>query len=179
MAIRYELRRSDRKTLSLEITEDLCVLVRAPRRLSARAVDNFVVRHADWIEKKLKLQKKRLETHRELTEDEEAALRRLAGEVLPERVRHYSCLMGLTPTGIKITSARKRFGSCSTSGGICFSWRLMMYPPESVDYVVVHELAHLRYRDHGSAFYCLIASILPDYKARRKLLRYGGFMPPA
>jgi predicted metal-dependent hydrolase len=55
----------------------------------------------------------------------------------------------------------------------------MTYPPECIDYVVVHELAHLRHRDHGSAFYSLIASVLPDYKARRKLLRYGGFMPPA
>ena len=171
MTIRYELRRSDRKTLSLEITEDLCILVRAPRRLSARVIDDFVLRHEDWIEQKYRLQEERRETHKEPTADEEAALRRSAKAVLPERVRVFGRLMGLSPSGVKITSARKRFGSCSASGSICFSWRLMMYPPACIDYVVVHELSHLRHRNHGRAFYDLIASVLPDYKTRRELLK--------
>lgn len=55
--------------------------------------------------------------------------------------------------------------------GLCFSWRLMQYPPEAVDYVVVHELAHIVHKNHGNAFYALIGSVLPDYPARRALLR--------
>ena len=79
--------------------------------------------------------------------------------------------MGLVPAGIKITSARTRFGSCSGKNSICFSWRLMLYPPEAIDYVIVHELAHIRHHDHSLAFYALIEQYLPDWKARMKLLK--------
>ena len=74
---------------------------------------------------------------------------------------YYSEWMGLYPTQVRITGARTRFGSCSSQGHICFSWRLMQYPPEAIDYVVVHELAHLRYMNHGAEFYALIARYLP------------------
>ena len=79
--------------------------------------------------------------------------------------------MELVPAGIKITSARTRFGSCSGKNSICFSWRLMLYPPEAIDYVIVHELAHIRHHDHSPAFYALIEQYLPDWKARMKLLK--------
>ena len=72
---------------------------------------------------------------------------------------------------VRITGARTRFGSCSSQAHICFSWRLMQYPPEAIDYVVVHEMAHLRYMNHGAEFYAFIARYLPDWKTRRALLR--------
>ena len=78
--------------------------------------------------------------------------------------------MGLEPTNIKITGAKARFGSCSSKNSLCFSWRLMMRPPEAVDCVVVHELAHIAQKNHGRTFYALMASVLPDYKERQKLL---------
>ena len=87
------------------------------------------------------------------------------------RVDYWSDIMGLTPTGLKITSARTRFGSCSGKNSLCFSWRLMQYPREAIDYVVVHELAHIRHHDHSAAFYRFIASVMPDHEARRALLR--------
>ena len=104
------------------------------------------------------------------TEDR-AALIAQAKEYLPQRTAHWSTVMGLVPAGIKITSARTRFGSCSGKNSICFSWRLMLYPPEAIDYVIVHELAHIRHHDHSPAFYALIAQYLPDWKARMKLLK--------
>lgn len=55
--------------------------------------------------------------------------------------------------------------------GLCFSWRLLLYPPEAVDYVVVHELAHILEKNHAPAFYRLIAGVLPDYRARERLLK--------
>lgn len=96
---------------------------------------------------------------------------RLAREVLPEKVQYYSRIMGLFPTGIMITGARKRFGSCSGENRICFSWRLMMYPEEAIDYVVVHELAHIRHKNHSKAFYACVEEVLPDWKKRRNLLK--------
>ena len=90
---------------------------------------------------------------------------------LAARTEYFAALMELKPTGIKITSAQKRFGSCSGKNSICYSWRLMLYPPEAIDYVVVHELAHIVYKNHSAKFYALVVKYLPDYKEREKLLR--------
>ena len=95
----------------------------------------------------------------------------LAKAELPRRTAYFAKIMGVTPKSVKITSAKKRFGSCSGQNGICYSWRLMLYPSEAIDYVVVHELAHIRQKNHSPAFYREIEKILPDYKARAKLLK--------
>ena len=79
--------------------------------------------------------------------------------------------MGLKPSSVKITSAEKRFGSCSSKNGLCFSWRLLAYPTAAVEYVVVHELAHIKHHNHSPAFYALIEKYMPDYKERQKLLK--------
>ena len=98
-------------------------------------------------------------------------LRRRAREYLPARVEHFSRIMGLVPAAVRITAAKPRFGSCSGKNSICFSCRLMQYPDAAVDYVVVHELAHIVHKNHGKDFYRLVASVLPDYRERRALLR--------
>lgn len=172
MSVEYTIVRSDRRTLGLEIGADLQVVVRAPRRLSAGAIDRFVREHEEWIATHTQIQQRRRQAAaaRQVTPEQEAELRRLAAEVIPARVAHYSALMGLTPTGVRITSARKRFGSCSGQNRLCFSWRLMQYPPAAIDYVVVHELAHIRYHDHSREFYALIERYMPDHRERRQLL---------
>ena len=90
---------------------------------------------------------------------------------LPDMVRHWAQEMGVTPTGLKITSARTRFGSCSGKNSLCFSLYLMEYPPEAIEAVVVHELAHIRHKNHGSDFYTLVRQYLPDYDRQIKLLK--------
>ena len=166
----YEIVRSNRRTLALEV-QDGTVRVRAPRRVSRAEIDAFVQSHAAWIEKSLAREQARRDAHPEPDEPQRAEYIRRAKETIPERVASYANIMGLRPAGVTITGARTRFGSCSSKGRLCFSWRLMQYPPEAVDYVVVHELAHLVYRNHSPAFYALIERYLPDYKARRRLLR--------
>lgn len=74
---------------------------------------------------------------------------------------HYAAIMGVVPTSVKITAAKSRFGSCSGKNGICFSLYLMQYQEEAIDYVVVHELAHIRHHDHSSAFYAEVAKVMP------------------
>ena len=91
--------------------------------------------------------------------------------MIPGRVEHFAARMGVRPTGVKITSAKSRFGSCSGKNSLCFSWRLMAYPPEAVDYVVVHELAHITVKNHSRAFYRLVEQYLPDWRERRELLK--------
>ena len=165
----YKLIRQKRKTLVLRIQDDNSIEVRAPLRTSQRVIDDFVYRHLKWIDKT----KARLSKHSssDLGEDEIRNLKRDALLYLTERTKHYSEIMNLYPTSIKITSARTRFGSCSYKNSLCFSYRLMLYPKEARDYVVVHELAHIKHKNHGTDFYKTIEKYLPDYKERKKLLK--------
>ena len=167
----YTLIYSKRKTLSLSVKPDLTVLVKAPCGLSKSEVERFVQSHEKWIENARRRQQKRAENENALTEKRIRELRALAEVELPRRVEYFAKQMGVQPTGVKITSAKTRFGSCSAKNSLCFSWRLMLYPPEAVDYVVVHELAHIQEKNHAPAFYKVVASVLPDYKVREKLLK--------
>ena len=171
MSLPYSVVRSSRRTLAIEITRDCRVLVRAPRRVSAAEIERFVAKNSRWIGEHLARQQRRAAAHPEPDAAEQAALIRKAKEILPGRVACYAALMGLSPAGITITSARTRFGSCSPKNRLSFSWRLMQYPPEAVDYVVVHELAHIVHKNHSAAFYALVERYLPDWKARRALLK--------
>ncbi len=97
-----------------------------------------------------------------------------AYEIISERAREFSQRYGFTPKQVKISSARTRWGSCSPDGTLNFTWRLVMAPLEVIDYVVVHELAHLRVKNHSSKFWKVVESIDPEYMKRRKWLRKNG-----
>ena len=168
----YELIRSSRKTLALEITRDCRVLVRSPLGLSQAKIDAFVESHVDWIQAHLEQQRQRMaSTPPPPTQADIATLKAKARAVLPEKVAYWSEKMGIRPTGLKITTARKRYGSCSGKNSLCFSCFLMDCPEEAIDLVVVHELCHIKEKNHGPRFYALLGQYLPDYKERKKLLR--------
>ncbi|MCI2056549.1 MAG: M48 family metallopeptidase [Oscillibacter sp.] len=166
----YRLIRSRRRTLALEITKSCEVVVRAPMRCAQHTVDAFVAAHEDWVRVHLAAQARRASAPPPPTQEEIAALKKKAREILPEKVAFYAQEMGLTPTGVKITAARTRYGSCSGKNSLCFSCFLMNAPEPAIDLVVVHELCHIRHKNHGPQFYALLGSILPDYKERKKLL---------
>ncbi|HIY53383.1 MAG TPA: M48 family metallopeptidase [Candidatus Agathobaculum merdavium] len=168
---KVELIRSRRRTLGLEVTREGRVIVRVPLRASAASIERFVQEHAEWIQKAQARQRARLAAHPEPDEAGQAVLMRRAREELPPKVAYYAQRMGLQPTGMTITSARTRFGSCSPKNRLCFSWRLMDYPEAAIDYVVVHELAHIVHKNHGPQFWALVERYMPDYRARRALLR--------
>ena len=79
--------------------------------------------------------------------------------------------MGLEHGEVKINSAKTRWGSCNRKGNINFTYRLLFVPEEVIDYVVVHELAHLKEMNHSAGFWSVVEQTMPDYKARRKKLR--------
>ena len=167
----YTVKYSARRTLAVQVTPVAAVLVRAPLRTERARIERFLSEHAAWIEKNLLKMREKRAKYPEPTDTEQAEMRRRAEEYIPPRVALYAEKMGLSPSGVRITAARRRFGSCSPKNSLCFSLFLMRYPAAAIDYVVVHELAHIRHRNHGSDFYCEIARILPDYRARERLLR--------
>lgn len=167
----YTVMHSKRRTIALEITREAKLLIRAPMQAGKRDIEQMIDKHARWVEKHLEAQQRRLLTQPPLTPDEQEELKKRAKAVIPARVSHFSQMMGLIPKAITITGAEKRFGSCSSKNRLSFSWRLMHYPESAVDYVVVHELAHILHKNHGPSFYALIETYLPDYRDRQKLLK--------
>ncbi len=166
----YKVVYSGRKTISLCV-KDGVLTVKAPYGTKQKRIEELITSHEAWINKHIKKQKEKNEKYGNLTDEMIAELRKAAKSILPLKVAHYAKIMGLKYGRITITSAKTRFGSCSSKGNIAFSYRLMMYPDEAIDYVVVHELAHLKEMNHSSAFYRIIANVLPDYKERIKLLK--------
>lgn len=169
--IKYSVIRSKRKTLSLQVNDKCEVIVRAPLRYPESKINEFVKEHSAWIEKAVLRQKQNSFKFDSLTESDIELLKNRLREYLPGKLDYYSELMGVRHNGYKVTSARKRFGSCSGRNTLCFSYILMLYPEEAIDYVIVHELAHIRYHNHSKDFYRFIESVMPDYKVRQRLLR--------
>jgi predicted metal-dependent hydrolase len=96
---------------------------------------------------------------------------REAEKEIRARCMWFSMTTGYTPVSVRISDARQRWGSCTSTGGINFSWRLIQAPLEIVDYVIVHELVHLRQPDHSKKFWNKVRDIMPDYEQRRRWLR--------
>lgn len=163
--------RSDRRSVSLEIEEDGTLLVRAPRWYTQQDADAFVAKNRVWIDKHRPAIERKNAVFTSLRAEEEKQVRAAARQILRALTEEYARRMGLFPTRITITGAKKRFGSCSAKNAVAYSFRLLFYPPEAVRYVVVHELAHLRHHDHGKAFHQLVEKTLPEAKRWEKLLK--------
>lgn len=102
--------------------------------------------------------------------------KRKALQKFGERVRFYYALTGLKYSQIKINSAKTRWGSCSASGNLNFTWRLVMAPEEVIDYVVVHEMAHLKIQNHSAHFWNKVEEIMPEYREQQRWLKENGHL---
>jgi predicted metal-dependent hydrolase len=171
--LEYELIRSARKTLALYVRRDGRVEVRAPLRTSRAYIDSFVLKKQDWIEstrRKLSARQGAKRTIR-MTAKEEVGYKKQAEEYLILKCRYFAAVMGLRHGAVKVNGAKTRWGSCNRRGDINFTYRLLFAPEEVIDYVVVHELAHLKEMNHSAGFWSVVERTLPDYRARRKRLR--------
>ena len=166
----YSIVYSKRKTVTISVKGDT-VLVKAPRFYPKRKIEELVNKHENWIRTRLEYEAKKASLQNSLGDEEVKRLRLSAKAYFKEKTEFYSKIMGIKYGRVTITSATTRFGSCSSAGNICFSYRLMLYPEAAREYVVVHELAHLKEMNHSSKFYAIIAKVLPDYKIRKRLLK--------
>ena len=173
----YQIIRSDRKSLGLEVRPDGQVVVRAPRRLGKAEIQKFVTEHESWIRKHLEKvrerQKSRQET-KKLSMEEIQSLADQALKVIPERVAYYAPKVGVDYGRITIRNQRSRWGSCSSKGNLNFNCLLMLTPPEVIDSVVVHELCHRKEMNHSARFYAEVLRVFPDYRKWNQLLKEHG-----
>ncbi|MCR5651226.1 MAG: M48 family metallopeptidase [Lachnospiraceae bacterium] len=169
------LKRSSRKTVSMEILPDGKVLVRAPLRMPAAEIKRFVFEHKGWLEKHLQKQKDAAEQasgpEDRLTMEELKELASKAAEVIPKRVSYYAEKIGVTYGRITIRNQKTRWGSCSSRGNLNFNVLLMLTPPEVIDSVIVHELCHRKQMNHSKRFYDEVLRVYPEYHKWNKWLK--------
>lgn len=106
-----------------------------------------------------------------LSKEEADALMREAKELIPERTRRFADMMGVGYNKITVRRQKTRWGSCSSKKNLSFNCALLLYPEELLDYVIVHELCHLKFMNHSKEFWAEVGKYMPDYKRRRALLK--------
>jgi predicted metal-dependent hydrolase len=159
--VQYELRISNRaRYIRIEVPFGGPPVVVAPRRASRDAVERFVAEKRPWIERQLARQVPRLE----LPELTEAQARRHVRFHAGAIAALESAALGVSFQRIRVAGQRSRWGSCSSRGTLSFNWRLAFAPVEVLDYVVVHEVCHLREPNHSSRFWRLVEELRPDYR---------------
>ncbi len=171
----FRLKNSFRKTVALEIMPDGTLLVRAPKGYSKKEAEAFIEKNLAWVEKHRPGILNKNSILEALTKEEILLAKKCAKIILTKMVAEKSAIMGLTPKSVKITSAQKRFGSCSSENAICFSYLLMFYPIKAIEYVVVHELAHIAHHNHSKQFHEKIKEFLPEEKEQERLLKIQNF----
>ena len=172
--IEYELIRSNRKTLTIQVKPDGSVIVRAPVRLAKYRIAKFVKDHETWI----LAQQEKLEKYREnmhvITDEERQEGISQAKKIFPERTAYFAERMGVTYNRITIREQKTRWGSCSSAGNLNFNWKLVLMPSELLDYVVVHEMCHILEASHNKIFWGYVAQYFPDWKNVRARLNEEG-----
>ena len=175
-----EVIRSKRKTLAIEIRPDMRVVVRAPEKIPQNEIIKFVEEKQNWIKKHLVQMYFKAEENKKqkkepaLTNADVEKLCQKALSVIPDKVKYYAEIMGVTYGRITIRNQKTRWGSCSSKGNLNFNCLLMLAPPEVLDYVVVHELCHRKQMNHSKAFWLEVEKVLPNYKEVRKWLKEEG-----
>lgn len=174
--MKYELIRSRRKTLSLQI-KDGKLLVRAPLKTPIRQIESFISEHEAWIEKKLTESEnsmKRASAAGYLTDADIKALALEAKKIIPERVEYFAEIIGVDYGRITIRCQKTKWGSCSSEGNLNFNCLLMLAPRQVLDSVVVHELCHRKEMNHSAKYYECVYAAFPEYKQWHGWLKENG-----
>jgi hypothetical protein len=169
LAPTYFVRHRRARRYVLRVDSDGRLRVTIPRGGSCREAEAFVQRNIDWVVR----QRARTRTEIRPIEDEKAS-RQKARRELPERLLELAARHGLAVSRVSVRNQRSRWGSCGRDGHICLNWRLVLMPESVRDYVLVHELMHLRRMDHSPTYWRLVAEAYPDYRSARDWLRRHG-----
>lgn len=161
----YILVRAHKRTLSLQVNKDGQLVARAPFLMPKFLIDRFVSQKSTWVEKRLREMQKPLPPKVEYFSKDELKL------FIQKELAKYSKLMKQNPTGVKFTHVRSYWGTCAASGVLSFNLALRYAPKEAISYVVVHELAHLRWKGHGIRFWNMVTKYYPKSNEMRAILR--------
>jgi predicted metal-dependent hydrolase len=163
-------RRARRWTLSVPWGEP--TLMTVPSWMRAEDIEEIIETHREWIALERLKQRPRLRLDPRRVSETEA--RRAVRELIAMLIDDEAPELGVEPKRIQIRDQRSRWGSCSTTGTLSFNWRLVLAPFEVLDYVVVHELCHMREANHSGRFWKLVEARRPDWRAHKDWLDEHG-----
>ena len=166
----YSVVYSKRKSIGIRI-ENGEIKVKAPIGTPLAYIEKTLAKHSEWIARAIEREAEVRSREAQLDGADIERLRSEAKRYFGEKLPKIAQLMGVDYTKLNITGARTRFGSCSATGSISFSYLLMLYPEAAREYVIVHELAHRRELNHSPRFWAIVEGYMPDYKAQRELLK--------
>lgn len=167
--INYEIKTSFKaRSLRLEITSSGLVVTK-PWFVSVFLMEQFIKRQGNWILKNL-AKHENTEVLPIVGREELVVLKKRAAKILISRLEYFNQKYNFKYKSISVRNQKTRWGSCSRIGSLNFNYRLALLPEELLDYVVVHELCHLKEMNHSTKFWNLVSQAIPDYKERRKAL---------
>lgn len=175
--LQFQILRSDRKKIAIQILPNGEVLVRAPYHVPQTMIDALVREQSEWIlrsQKRMRMQNAVREQLPPLSQQDIQRLADQALKVIPKRVAFFAERLGVTYQKITIRNQRGRWGSCSAEGNLNFNCLLMLAPPSVLDYVIVHELCHRKELNHSTAFWNEVQAVLPNYKNEYRWLKENG-----
>ena len=162
----------------IRVRLDGSVRVTIPNRGSKREATAFYEQQRDWVAAhQRRVADVRNQLPQDLPDAEQRALRSRATRELPARLRELASAVGVSVRKVSVRNQRHRWGSCSASGLICLNWRLVTMPDWIRDYVLYHELMHLKRMDHSPQFWALVEAVCPNYQAARQWLRHHALAP--
>ena len=162
----------------IRVRLDGSVRVTIPSRGSKREATAFYEQQRDWVAAhQRRVAGVRDALPQDLPEAEQRALRSRATRELPARLHELASAAGIAVRKVSVRNQRHRWGSCSASGLICLNWRLVTMPDWIRDYVLYHELMHLKRMDHSAQFWALVEAVCPNYRAARRWLRHHALAP--
>ncbi len=171
--LKYQLKNSHRaKNIRLCIYADGRFVVTKPHRLSEKYVDNFIAKKIKWI--KNKLDKVGYGRNRISKDEEQRIYLRYKDSALrfvAERIKYFNKIYNFKFNNIRVKNQKTCWGSCSRRGNLNFSYRLIFLPQYLADYIIVHELCHLKELNHSKNFWNLVIKAVPDYHQLRKKLK--------
>lgn len=170
----YFVRQRRARRYLLRVDIDGRVRVTIPRGGSRRDANAFASRNLDWIRRQQAQYTRQAMLAPSLGEDERGAMQERARRELPPRLLELAERHSLTVGRVSIRNQRFRWGSCGRTGHICLNWRLLLMPDWVRDYVLIHELMHLRRMDHSPRFWAHVAEACPEYESARQWLRANG-----
>lgn len=160
------------RSVRLAVHSDGAVVVTAPRWIGKRMIERFVVEKSDWILDKIRRVNirpiKMLDTR---SRKEYLAHKERARMLAARRLEYFNAQYGYVYKRISVRNQKTRWGSCSTQGNLSFHYKIAFLPEHLVDYIIVHELCHLKEMNHSKKFWDLVARALPDHKVLRRELR--------
>lgn len=213
--MKYSIKYSKRKTISISVDEYGSVLVKAPYKVTVGEIEEALSKHSKWIEKKIIQVKNRerlpediilflgeekklnINIQKDLNKeyvlyanDEFTAyvtceehvkivmkkyLIEVARNVIDKKIKKYSIKLGVYPNSVRMKDTKTRWGSCSYVNNLNFNYRLIMAREDVLEYVVLHEMCHIIYKNHSVEFYTLIESMMKDYREKEIYLRENGY----